>query len=110
MSDSIARARLCGVASDANRRTPVCRIVPSDCSEVDNRTLYDDCTAAAPQFAVERNNANCIVRLEGETEIEGDVPVVTGPECCNCGDRLEFIGLNGIQVEVVDGAIKISKV
>lgn len=111
-SSSIARARLCGVGENINRPERKCRIVPSgecDDKEPNNRNLYDDCAAGAPQFAVERPTENCLLRFEGETENVGADSDVSGPVCCNCGDRIEFVGINGIKVELVNGAIKISK-
>lgn len=105
------RAQLCGAAQSINNVAPKCRIVPSDCSlpQESNRALYDDCTALAPQFAVERSNVDCLFKIEAETEVVGENSLVSPVVCCGCGDTIEIVGINGITVEVVNGAIKISR-
>lgn len=107
---TISQARLCGVASQINQRTPFCNIIPM-CptgANVNNRELYSDCTSNLPQFAIQRPTENCLLRFEGETEGSSE-STVSGPVCCNCGDKLEFVGIPPVQVRLVNGAIEISR-
>lgn len=108
MTDAFSRARLCNLGLSINPISSKCNIIPPCVDKPSNRTLYDDCTVDEPQFSVQQPTEQCLLKIEGEYEQDRDA-IVSPIVCLGCGDKIQFIGMDGIHVEIKDGAVVISK-
>lgn len=72
---------------------------------------FDHCPVDNTIFSVEKPTQSCLLSFETECILGPSGPIETcDPVCCNCGDKIQIIGLNGIQVSIDDeGSIVVSQ-
>lgn len=66
-----------------------------------NEDPYNYCEVDETIFSVEVPKKQCLLSFETECIIGPSGPIEScDPVCCNCGDKIQIIGLNGVNVAI----------
>jgi len=90
---------MCDRGVSTNQRQAKCNFRKRECPE------QEECPVDKNTFVIERSNKKCSLRIEGQTILENEVVELSGPECCDCGDTIQIIGLNGVNVSVENNEV-----